>query len=92
MKTCTKCKTKTGSAVSDLGMPIDALVIYLNLIALDKYGILWSTNTKELHIDHVLPLSSFDSTDRKQLLIATNWRNLDVLTARENLVKGARIL
>jgi len=81
---------KSGSAVSDLGMPIAAFLVYLNLDAIDKYGIPYTGNESKFHIDHIIPLSAFDISDRKQLLIAVNWSNLQVLTAKENLSKGVK--
>ena len=81
-------KAKTGSAVRDLGMPIDAFLTYLNLDALDKYGIPYTGNESKFHIDHVRPLSSFDLEDPEQLRIAVRWDNLQVLTAVENLQKA----
>ncbi len=39
------------------------------------------------HIDHVVPLSSFDLTDHKQVKKACHWFNLQPLWAKENLSK-----
>jgi len=83
-------KFKTGSAVRDLGMPIDAFLTYLNLDALDKYGIPYTGNEQLFHIDHIKPLVSFDLQDPEQLRIAVRWDNLQVLRAKENLRKGAK--
>jgi len=85
-----KGKFKTGSAVQDLGMPIDDFLMYLNLGALDKYGIPYTGNESKFHIDHIRPLSSFDLEDPEQLRIAVRWDNLQVLRAEENLRKGAK--
>lgn len=81
---------KTGSAVQDLGMPIDAFLTYLNLDALDKYCIPYTGNESKFHIDHIRPLASFNLEDPEQLRIAVRWDNLQVLRAEENLRKGAR--
>jgi len=40
--------------------------------------------------DHIKPLSSFDLTDRKQLLEAVNHTNLQPLWAEHNLEKGVK--
>jgi hypothetical protein len=71
-------------------MPIAAFLTYLNLDALDKYGIPYTGNELKFHIDHIRPLISFDLEDVEQLRQAVNWKNLQVLRAEENLQKGAR--
>ena len=81
---------KKGSAVRDLGMPVDAFLMYLNLDALDKYGIPYTGNERLFHIDHIRPLSSFDLEDPEQLRIAVRWDNLQILSVVDNLAKGAR--
>lgn len=87
-----KNNNKTGSAVQDLGMPIPAFLCYLNLGCIDRYGEPYTGNEHKYHLDHIVPLSSFDLSDREQLLKAVKWDNIQVLTARENISKGARIL
>lgn len=44
------------------------------------------------HIDHIIPLSSFDLTDSKQLKIACHYTNLRPMLAKENISKGKKIL
>jgi len=90
LRAALKGKVKTGSAVRDLGMPIDAFLMYLNLDALDKYGIPYTGNESKFHIDHIRPLASFELQDPEQLRIAVRWDNLQVLTVKENLTKGAK--
>lgn len=52
-------------------------------------GMCWENyGQKGWHIDHVLPLASFDLTDRAQFLVANNWKNLQPLWAEDNLRKG----
>ena len=89
LRSALKGKYKTGSAVRDLGMPIDAFLCYLNLDALDKYGIPYTGNEDKFHVDHVRPLASFDLEDPEQLKVAVRWDNLQVLTIKENLQKSA---
>ena len=44
------------------------------------------------HIDHIIPLCSFDLTDKKQIKQAFHYTNLQPLWAKENLSKGKKIL
>lgn len=79
---------KTGSAVRDLGCSIEELKIHLESqfqpeMNWDNYG--------SWHIDHIIPLSSFDLTDKEQLLKACNYTNLQPLWAKDNLSKGAKL-
>lgn len=92
LKHALKGKFKTGSAVRDLGMPVDAFLVYLNLDALDKYGIPYTGNESQFHIDHIKPLVSFDLQEPEQLRIAVRWDNLQVLTVKENLEKSAKLI
>ena len=85
-----KDNQKTGSAVKDLGCSIDELKSYLEFkflpdMSWDNYG------QYGWHIDHIKPLSSFDLTDRKQLLEACHYTNLQPLWAKDNLSKSDKI-
>jgi hypothetical protein len=46
----------------------------------------------EWHIDHVIPLSKFDITNKEEQFLAFNWRNTMPLSCKENLVKGNKII
>lgn len=76
---------KSGSAVRDLGCSIEELKVYLE----NKFqpGMTWN-NHGEWHIDHIKPLATFDLTDRKQLLEACHYTNLQPLWAKDNLSKN----
>ena len=80
---------KLCSAVKDLGCTIDELKTYLESkfqsgMTWDNYGLYgW-------HIDHIKPFASFDLTDRKQVLEACHYTNLQPLWATDNLSKGSR--
>jgi hypothetical protein len=82
---------KIGSAVRDLGCTIDELKIYLESKFLS--GMSWDNWSVEgWHIDHIKPLSSFDLTDRQQLLEACHYTNLQPLWAKDNLVKNDKLI
>ena len=91
LKSALKTNQKVGSAVSDLGCSIEDLKKYLESkfqdgMSWDNYGFYgW-------HIDHILPLASFDLTDREQFLKACHYTNLQPLWALDNLKKGDKIL
>jgi len=86
-----KNNQKVGSAIKDLGCSIDELKVYLESKFLpgmtwDNYGLYgW-------HIDHIKPLASFDLSDRKQMLEACHYTNLQPLWATDNLSKGDKII
>lgn len=76
---------KTGSAVQDLGCSICYFKKYIESkfttgMSWDNYG-MW-------HIDHIIPLSHFDLTDREQFLRACHYTNLQPLWAGDNLSKS----
>lgn len=82
-----KNNQKKGSAVKDLGCSIKEFKIYLENhfqveMSWDNYG--------EWHIDHIMPLASFDLTDREQLLKACHYTNLQPLWAEDNLKKSSK--
>lgn len=83
-----KGNAKRGSAVRDLGCSIEELRQHIERQFWP--GMQW-TNFGEWQIDHIRPLSSFDLTDRKQLLKAVNWRNLQPLWAADNESKNGRL-
>src|SRR5579863_6654653 len=82
-----KGNRRTGSAVRDLGCSLDFLRNYLKKQF--KPGMSWSNHGK-WHIDHIIPLTLFDLTDRKELLKACHYTNLRPLWARENLKRPKR--
>lgn len=51
----------------------------------------WENYATNWHIDHIMPLSSFDLSRKDQVLIACNWTNMRPLLKKENLSKGSKI-
>ena len=80
---------KVGSAVRDLGCSIDFLKGHIE----NKFqsDMSWS-NYGSWQIDHIKPLSSFDLTNREQLLEACHYLNLQPLWKEDNLSKGSEAL
>ena len=75
---------KAGSSVKDLGCSLEDLKRYLEAQFVD--GMNWANWSRDgWHIDHILPLASFDLTDRDQFLRAAHFTNLRPLWAKDNL-------
>jgi hypothetical protein len=50
----------------------------------ENYGEIW-------HIDHVIPIYTFNLNNENEQLLALNWRNTTPLLASDNLKKGIKI-
>jgi len=82
---------KTGSAIRDLGCSIEEFKEYLEKKFDSKMS--WENYGKYgWHIDHIIPLASFDLTDHEQVKKACHYTNLQPLWAKDNLSKGAKII
>lgn len=78
---------KSGSAVKDLGCSVPELKLYLE--AKFQPGMSWDNwSFTGWHIDHIIPLDSFDLTNREELLKAVHYTNLQPMWAEENLQKN----
>ena len=54
-------------------------------------GMTWANYSKDgWHLDHIRPCASFDLSDKDQIKICFNWRNLQPLWSLENTVKRDR--
>lgn len=53
-------------------------------------GMSWNKLGKEIHIDHIIPLSSAKTDE--EVLILCHYTNLKPLWANDNLIKGDKIL
>lgn len=82
-----KNNQKSGSAVKDLGCNI--VFFKWHLESQFESGMTWD-NYGQWHIDHIQSISSFDLTDRKQLLKVCHYTNLQPLWQVDNLRKGAK--
>lgn len=81
---------KSGSAVRDLGCSVKQFKAYLESKFLE--GMTWNNHTTDgWHIDHIIPLSSFDLSDPEQFKQACHYTNLQPLWAKDNMSKGNRI-
>jgi hypothetical protein len=88
-----KNNQKMGSAVKDLGCSIEELKLYLevrfiNGMSWDN----WGKGSGKWNIDHIIPLVSFDLTNREELLKACHYTNLQPLWESDNIAKGGNIV
>lgn len=96
LRSALKGNYKSGSAVEDLGCTIEELkqMLEKDFYPNPKTGekMTWDNYGKfGWHIDHIIPLSSFDLTNRFQLLEACHYGNLQPKWWFENLEKGSKI-
>ena len=79
---------KSGSATENLGCSISELRSHIE----GKFqpGMTWE-NYGAWHIDHIVPLSTFDLTDPEQFAKACHYTNLQPLWAEENSRKHDRL-
>lgn len=85
-----KNNKKPGSHIKDLGCSVRKLKKYLE--SLFQPGMTWKNWGRGKgfwQLDHVIPLSSFDLTDREQLLKACHYTNLQPLWYKEHIKKTA---
>jgi len=79
---------KNNKTTEILGCDFLFLKIYLE----NKFteGMSWNKLGKEIHIDHIIPLSSAKTDE--EVLILCHYTNLQPLWAYDNLIKGDKIL
>jgi len=80
-------RSKSGSAVKLLGCTIEELRVYIEKQFVE--GMTWENWSQfGWHLDHILPLSSFNLSDPDQLKKACHFTNLQPLWWRDNIIKG----
>ena len=79
---------KAGSAVRDLGCSIDFFKSYIEF----KFepGMSWE-NRSNWHLDHIIPLSYFNLSDRYQFLQACHYTNYQPMFEKLNISKGNKL-
>lgn len=87
MRSAIMRNTKTGSAIDDLGCSIDALKTHLETQF--HAGMYWDNWPEYWHIDHIMPLQSFDLTNRDEFLKAVHYTNLQPLLVEDHRRKSA---
>lgn len=84
---------KSGSAVRDLGCSIEEFIKYIESfwepgMSWDNYG----NGPNDWSLDHTLPLSSFDLTNREEFLKACHYTNIRPMWHLLNMQKHAKVL
>jgi hypothetical protein len=80
-----KQNARHGSAVRDLGCSIEFFKEYIQSKFSDDMT--WNNYSSFWILDHIVPLWKFDLTDRKQLLKAVHYTNLQPLTIENHRSK-----
>ncbi len=83
-----KGQNKSASTIKLLGCPIEFAVSHIQKqftegMSLENHG--------QWHVDHILPLSSFDLSDPDQQRKACHYTNLQPLWKLDNLRKGCKL-
>lgn len=80
---------KNSKTMEILGCSIDEFKIYIQ--SQFSKGMSWNNQGKVWHIDHIIPLSSFDLSNDNQLRQSCHWSNMRPLKAKDNLKKSDKI-
>lgn len=85
-----KNNVKNGSSVNDLGCSIPDFKKYIESKWL--IGMCWENYGRNgWHLDHIIPLSTFNLSDRNQLLKACHYTNYQPLWSKDNIRKGCKL-
>lgn len=87
LKSANKANPKSTMAI--VGCSIPDLVEHLE--SKFKRGMTWDNYGTNWHVDHVLPVSSFDHDVPSQVKQCWHWTNLEPLGSFDNMSKGAKI-
>ena len=82
-------KSKCASTVKLLGeTPENVVHTLTRLLPITAPG---ATTLAECHIDHIIPCVAYDLTNPEDQMRCFNWRNLQPLLPRDNMVKSAKL-
>ena len=80
---------KSGSAIRDLGCSIESFKHYIEELWLS--GMTWGNYGSHWVLDHIVPVIAFDLTNRREFLMATNYRNIQPMWSRDNAQKNDKL-
>jgi len=75
-------QSKNASILDYIGCDIEFLKQHLNNTKDNSWG------DVELHIDHIIPVSLYDHTNKEEIKKCWNWRNLRYFPKSDNISKG----
>lgn len=82
---------KSGSAVKDLGCSISDFKNYIETKFLPEMS--WKNYGRDgWHIDHIIPVSSFDLSNRLEFVKAVHFTNLQPMWAKDNILKSNKTI
>jgi hypothetical protein len=85
-----KGKSKSVATLTMVGCSLPELKCYLE--SMFQSGMSWDNyGYRGWHIDHIIPLSSFDLTDKHDIMRCTHFSNLRPMWALDNMRKGNRM-
>lgn len=89
--------SRSGSTERLLGCSVERYLAHVEStwtagMSWDNYGVYTQKTPDRWHIDHVVPISSFDLTKPEEQQKAFHWSNTQALWGRENISKGAKNL
>src|ERR1043165_1347852 len=84
-----KGKSKSKTTQQLIGVDIEIFTKWIDFqleegMTMKNYGTIW-------HIDHVIPLASFNLLDEDELQKAMNWKNIRPLTPVRNMQKSNKV-
>lgn len=80
--------SKSASTIDLLGCTIPELKVHISKQLPE--GVFWEDHGKKFEIDHIVPVSAFDLLDSVQQRVCFHYTNLQPLSRKENLRKGAK--
>lgn len=82
-------KNKTFHTIDYLGCSIPEFKLYIENQF--QEGMNWNNYGSKWHIDHFIPISSFDLINEQEKKEAFNWLNCQPLWKKDNLIKGKKL-
>jgi hypothetical protein len=86
-----RSNAKNGSPARDLGCSINAFKIYIaELFQPGMSWLNWGRRKGQWSLDHIIPLATFDLSDRAEFLVAVHYSSYQPLWHVDNIRKGKR--